>query len=275
MIMKTKLLLIPVLIALFVSCGPSKHIMYIEMRQPSKAGVDLAGKIVSVVYLETADTDASTFNRGMADGFAYTLEHEYGTGEGSIGVFTMPKEEGKNYSDRETMLDLLVDTDADVVFLLDEVKLGVLEAGSSSVIVPFTMKMYSFDGMDKSEQVKTFSGSSSARPDGFEAGTYLADSFKPQWRTEAYTLAYFDSEKWYKALDMAESYNWKAAIDQWITLLDTNDPLRRSCAEFNIAVACYMLGDYELAEQWLDRSDADNILPNMSDSFRKRLDSRK
>lgn len=275
MIMKTKLLLIPVLIALFVSCGPSKHIMYIEMRQPSKAGVDLAGKIVSVVYLETADTDASTFNRGMADGFAYTLEHEYGTGEGSIGVFTMPKEEGKNYSDRETMLDLLVDTDADVVFLLDEVKLGVLEAGSSSVIVPFTMKMYSFDGMDKSEQVKTFSGSSSARPDGFEAGTFLADSFKPQWRTEAYTLAYFDSEKWYKALDMAESYNWKAAIDQWITLLDTNDPLRRSCAEFNIAVACYMLGDYELAEQWLDRSDADNILPNMSDSFRKRLDSRK
>lgn len=275
MIMKTKLLLIPVLIALFVSCGPSKHIMYIEMRQPSKAGVDLAGKIVSVVYLETADTDASTFNRGMADGFAYTLEHEYGTGEGSIGVFTMPKEEGKNYSDRETMLDLLVDTDADVVFLLDEVKLGVLEAGSSSVIVPFTMKMYSFDGMDKSEQVKTFSGSSSARPDGFEAGTYLADSFKPQWRTEAYTLAYFDSEKWYKALDMAESYNWKAAIDQWITLLDTNDPLRRSCAEFNIAVACYMLGDYELAEQWLDRSDADNKLPNMSDSFRKRLDSRK
>ena len=127
----------------------------------------------------------------------------------------------------------------------------------------------------ESEQVKSFSGSSSAHPDGFEAGSKLADSFKMQWKTEAYTLAYFDNEKWYKALDHAESYNWKKAIDQWITLLDTNDPLRRSCAEFNIAVACYMMGDYALAEQWLDRSDADNKLPNMSDSFRKRLDSRK
>lgn len=275
MIMKARLLLLPVLIALLVSCGPSKHIMYVDMRQPSRAGVELAGKMVSVVYLETENADASTFNRGMADGFAYTLEQEYGTGEGSVGVFTIPKESGKDYSDRQTMIDLLVDTDADVVFLLDEVKLGPLEAGSSSVIVPFSMKMYCFDGMDKSEQVKTFSGSSSARPDGFEAGVYLADSFKPQWKTEAYTLAYFDNEKWYKALDKAESYNWKAAIDQWITLLDTNDPLRRSCAEFNIAVACYMLGDYALAEQWLDRSDADNKLPGMSDSFRKRLDSRK
>ena len=275
MIRKAKLLLLPALIAMLVSCGPSKHIMYIDMRQPSKAGVDLAGKVVSVVYLENEDGDASRFKRGMADGFAYTLETEYGTGEGSVGVYMMSQEPGKSYSDRASMIDLLIDTDADVVFLIDEVKLGALEADNTSVKVPFSIKMYSFDGMDKSEQVKSFSGSSSAHPDGFEAGAKLADSFKMQWKTEAYTLAYFDNEKWYKALDHAESYNWKKAIDQWITLLDTNDPLRRSCAEFNIAVACYMMGDYALAEQWLDRSDADNKLPNMSDSFRKRLDSRK
>jgi hypothetical protein len=123
--------------------------------------------------------------------------------------------------------------------------------------------------------VKKFSGSSTAGSDGFDAGVALADSFKTQWKTEAYSLAYFENEKWYKALDHAESYNWKAAMQQWFTLLDTNDPMRRSCAEFNIAVACYMLGDYDLAEQWLDRSDADNKLPNMSDSLRKRIALRK
>jgi hypothetical protein len=64
-------------------------------------------------------------------------------------------------------------------------------------------------------------------------------------------------------------------MDQWFKLLDSYDLMKRACAEYNIAVACYMLGDYALAEQWLDRSDADNKLPNMSDSFRKRLDSRK
>lgn len=259
----------------FVSCGPGKHVMHVDMRQPSKAGVDLAGKNVSVVFLENADDQANQFNNGMADGFAYTLEKDYGTGEGSIGVYRMPKDAGADYSSHEMMLDLLVDTDADLVFVLDEVVLGNREAGPSSIVVPFSMKMYCFDGMDKSEEVKSFSGSSRAAVDGWDAGVALAESFKGQWRTEAYSLAYFDNEKWYKALDKAEAYDWKGAIDQWFKLLDTNDLMRRACAEYNIAVACYMLGDYALAEQWLDRSDADNKLPNMSDSLRKRIASRK
>lgn len=275
MIMKARLLLFSVLIALLASCGPSKHIMHVDMRQPSKAGVDLAGKIVSVVFLESNDAKSNTFNSGMADGFAYTLENDYGTGEGSVGVFRMRKDEGKDYTSRESFLELLVDTGGDVVFLLDEVRLGAFEAGSSSIVVPFSMKMYCFDGMDKSETVKSFSGSSTAESDGFDAGVALAESFKAQWKTEAYSLAYFENEKWYKALDLAESYDWKAAMDQWFTLLDTQDPLRRSCAEYNIAVACYMLGDYALAEQWLDRSDVDNKLPNMSESLRKRIEMRK
>lgn len=272
--MKRILLLLSVALTI-VSCGPGKHIMHVEMRQPSRAGVDLVGKNVSVVFIENDDERATQFNNGMADGFAYTLEQEYGTGEGSIGVYSMRKENGADHSSREMMLDLLVDTDSDIVFLLDEVQLGAMEAAPSSVVVPFTMKMYCFDGMDESEQVKSFSGSSTARTDGWDAGVLLADSFKSQWKTEAYSLAYFDNEKWYKALDKAEAYDWKGAIDQWFKLLDTNDLLRRSCAEYNIAVACYMSGDYELAEQWLDRSDADNKLPNMSDSLRKRIASRK
>ena len=51
--MKSKFLSIAVVLCMLMSCGPSKHTMYIDMRQPSKAGVDLAGKNVSVVFLET------------------------------------------------------------------------------------------------------------------------------------------------------------------------------------------------------------------------------
>ena len=58
-----------------------------------------------------------------------------------------------------------------------------------------------------------------------------------------------------------------------MSLLDTNDLLKRSCAEFNISVACYMLGDYQLASDWLDQSDKDNKLP-LSDAMRKRIDAR-
>lgn len=63
-------------------------------------------------------------------------------------------------------------------------------------------------------------------------------------------------------------------MDIWMTFLDTNDPLKRSSAEYNIAVACYMLGDYALAKEWLELSDNDNRLP-LSDALHKRIDSRR
>lgn len=262
-------------LSLVCACGPGRHIMHVEMRYPSKAGVDLAGKISSVVYLETADAIASSFSSGMAATFASELEKDLGTGEGSVAVYKMRKNPGADYASRDSLLNLLVDTDADVVFLFDEVKLGEAEAAASGVKIPFTMDLYCFDGMDESEKVKSFRGTSMSHADGVDAGKTVAASFKTQWKTEPYSLAYYDSEKWYKALDKAEAYDWKGAIDQWFTLLDTNDLMRRSCAEYNIAVACYMLGDYALAAQWLDRSDADNMLPNFSEALRKRIEARK
>ena len=273
--MKKTLILFSLFMMLLVSCGPSKHVMHVDMRYPSKAGIDLGGKIPSVVFLETENATATAFNGGMAASFAASLERNLGMEEGSVGVYRMPKSQDIDYTDKSTLLDLLIDTDADVVFLFDETKLGQYEASATAVLVPFTMNLYCFDGMDKSEEVKYFTGSSRAYIDGSDAGITVAQSFKTQWKTEPYSLAYYDSEKWYTALDKAEAYDWKGAMDQWFKLLDTNDLMRRACAEYNIALACYMLGDYALAEQWLDRSDADNKLPNMSDSLRKRIDARK
>ena len=87
-------------------------------------------------------------------------------------------------------------------------------------------------------------------------------------------MVYFETEKWYKAMEYADALQWKPAIDIWLELLDTNDLLKRSCAAYNLALATYMLGDYDLALLWLDRSDADNRLP-MSETLRKRIDARK
>lgn len=236
--------------------------MHIDMRSPSKAGISLENKIVSVVYLEHEDMVASDFNKDMASGFASVLEQDLGTGEGSIGVYSMMRQPEIDYSSREELIRLLIDTDADVVFLFDMKE-------------PYQLKLYCYDGMDKTEKVKSFSGKANSFVHGKDAGQQVAGSFKSEWKAEPYTFLYYDSEKWYNALDKAESYDWKGAIDQWIALLKSNDVMKRASAEYNIAVACFMLGDYKLAEQWLDRSDADNKLPNMSDSLRKRIDSRK
>jgi hypothetical protein len=182
------------------------------MRYPSKSGLDLAGKVISVVYMENDDEKGNLFNESMADAFAYNLEKDYGTGEGSIGIYRMRSEEGVEYADFKHMLDLLVDTDADVVFLFDTLQLGpVLSDGTTQ----FAMSLYCLDGMDKDSQVHTYRGTSAAvlAEGGSKSGTTVSSSFKSQWKNEQYSLMYFDNEKWYKALDRAEAYDWKGAID--------------------------------------------------------------
>ena len=167
----------------------------------------------------------------------------------------------------------------------------------SRASMPYTMKLFCFDAMDQKEQVKTFGGTSVARPDvysdgrrtskelmdkamknvdkdGWNAGVLVAESFKSQWKHEQYSIVYFDSsDKWFEAMLKADQYDWKGAMDIWLDMLKTKDMMKRSCAEFNISVACYMLGDYNLASQWLDRSDEDNKLP-ISDAMRKRINQR-
>lgn len=294
------------------SCAPMKHAVHVEMRHPSKSGVDLAGKDVSVVYLETDNTVANAFSEGMADAFAYTLEQDYGTGEGSVGIYRMPMSPDGNYASKDSLFNILMDTGADVVFLFDTVRLGTIVIGGATAVasprsadstyvsrasMPYTMKLFCFDGMDQKEQVKIFGGTSVARPDiysdgkrtskelmdkamknidkdGWNAGVLVADSFKSQWKHEQYSIVYFDSnDKWFEAMLRADQYDWKGAMDIWLDMLKTKDMMKRSCAEFNISVACYMLGDYNLASQWLDRSDEDNKLP-ISDAMRKRIDQR-
>lgn len=296
---------------LAVSCGPIKHAIHVEMRHPSKAGVDLAGKVISVIYLENDDAVATGFNESMADGFAYSLEEDYGTGHGSIGIYRMRKMPGSNYASKDSLFNILMDTGADVVFLFDTVSLGNMTVGVPSKVaykadpdssfvtsssIPFTIKLYCFDGMNKDEVVQSFGGTSMARPEyysngkddgtiarhkslkalsaeGWEAGLEVAESFKSQWKHEQYSILYYDAPKWYDALEKAEQYDWIGAMNLWMQFLDTNDIMKRSSAAFNISVACYMMGDYQLAKEWLDLSDKENKLP-ISDAMRKRIDSR-
>ncbi len=306
-----KRLLIPALLMAAVSCGPSKHAIHVEMRHPSKTGIELAGKNVSVVYLENDDAVATEFNEYMADGFAYTLEQDYGTGNGSMGVYRMRKNPSGDYSSKDSLFNILMDTGADVVFLFDTVKFGNMSVGGPSKVsyaaapdssyissgsIPYTMRLYCFDAMNREEKVQAYGGTAVAAPEvysdgtddstvaslkaykalgaeGWAAGLKVAESFKSQWKHEQYSVVYFETENWYDALNKAEQYEWKAAMDVWMKLLDTNDPLKRSCAAYNMSVACYMLGDYYLASEWLDFSDTENKLP-LSEAMRKRINDR-
>lgn len=265
------------LCSLLVSaCGPSRHAVQVEMRYPSKSGIDLFGKVVSVVYVTDGNETGDTFNSSMAKGFAVELEKDYGTGEGSVGVYSL-QDRGGSYSQKDTLINLLMDTGCDVVFVFD--KVGVQGVGENTF--KFNIKLYCFDAMNKDEKVFSFIGndvvnvaSDDLSKEANNTGEIVAETFKSQWKHEQYSIVYYENEKWYDALLRAENYDWKGAMDIWMAQLSTNDLYKRSCAEYNIAVACYMLGDYDLATEWLDRSDQDNLLP-VSDAMRKRINTRK
>lgn len=308
-----KIPLLTALILLLAACGPSRHAIHVEMRYPSKSGIDFTGKNVSVVYLENDNESATSLAEGIASGLAYSMEADLGAEQGAVGTYMMRVVPGGNYSSRDTLMNLLLDTGSDVVFLIDTISTGLMTIGGATSVatssspdssyistgqLPFTMKLYCFDAMNKEEKVYSYSGSSVAVPFaysdgrqsaavirekalrslpevGFEAGLNVATTFRTQWKHEQYSVVYFDSStQWYKAMELADQYYWKEAMDIWLLLLDTNDLLRRSCASYNLAVASYMLGDYDLASEWLDLSDADNKLP-LSDGLRKRIEARR
>ena len=307
-----QILYIVALAFLAASCGPSRHSIHVEMRHPSKSGIEFASKNVAVVHMENDNRISNLLAEGIADGLAYSLEQDYGTGEGSVGIYRMRVTPGGVYSSKDTLMNLIIDTGADVVFLLDTLAVGDMTMGGPSAVaspssadssylstgnLPFKIGLYCFDAMNDSEKVYSFSGSSVAVPYaysdgkqsagtireraveslvelGFEAGMKISSNFKSQWRYEQYSVVYFDSPQWYKAMEYADRYQWKSAMDIWLGLLDTNDVLKSSSAAYNLALASYMLGDYDLASRWLDKSDKDSKLP-MSDSLRKRIDGRK
>ena len=81
------------------------------------------------MYVTDGNETGDAYNAAMAEGFAAELEKDYGTGEGSVGVYSL-QDFGGQYSQKDTLINLLMDTDCDVVFVYD--KVGVQGVGENT-----------------------------------------------------------------------------------------------------------------------------------------------
>ena len=309
--MKTSSCLASAILALVCgACMPQTFTMQLELRQPSLSGMDLGGKSIAVAYVDGRD---SVFSQALATGFAETLEKDYFGGEQAVSIYRMPEKPGADYSVRDTLLNLVLDSGDDVVFLFDlpvfgepvlgERRPSALDAPDSTQMVtariPYDLRLYAYDSMDKADTVRAFVGASSysrilfgsdrttenqwlrrlqeatgeTADRAVEAGVKSAARFKSVWKEEALTLYYYSSDAWMKAAEAAFHFRWEEAMNLWMSLLDNASEERRARLSYNLAVACYVQGDYDLAVRWLDLSDKDGKV-ELSDRLRRSLDRR-
>ena len=286
------------------SCDPQAFSMNVEMRYPSSSGMSIDGKSVAVVYLNEDSAKDSVFNECLANGFASAIEKNYFNGAEAVNLYKMPKVGGGVYSNADTLINLIVDTGCDIVFLFDAPEFGnvqIKEQKTSTsgtyypVSVPVAVKLYGFDSLSGSDTVRVWTGTRmlsanmeaslgrQAAADSLwnrigssaeNLGEVSARTFAPVWKEETYTFIYYESpEAWLAAAQYASDYKWNEAMKVWISLLDTNNPMKRSCAEYNIATACFLMGDNELALKWLNSSDEDYPI-SLSKTLRKRIQTR-
>ena len=286
------------------SCDPQAFSMNVEMRYPSSSGMSIDGKSVAVVYLNEDSAKDSVFNECLANGFASAIEKNYFNGAEAVNLYKMPKVGGGVYSNADTLINLIVDTGCDIVFLFDAPEFGnvqIKEQKTSTsgtyypVSVPVAIKLYGFDSLSGSDTVRVWTGTRmlsanmeaslgrQAAADSLwnrigssaeNLGEVSARTFAPVWKEETYTFIYYESpEPWLAAAQYASDYKWNEAMKVWISLLDTNNPMKRSCAEYNIATSCFLMGDNELALKWLNSSDEDYPI-SLSKTLRKRIQAR-
>ena len=289
------------------ACSPQTLTLNVDMRHPSKSGIDLGRKTMSVVYMDSAD---STFSNGVASSLARSLEEDYFAGREAIGVYKIPADSVS----LDLMHRLVIDTGDDVVFLLGpptfgEVSLSenvsrsapknVDSAFVAQAQIPYSARLFVYDSMDKQDRLQMFRGNSILRTQVYNngvtakdflkeqalknkdagadlVGRQISNRFVPTWKTEGYSLYYYDGwdEDWVLAATQAYEMNWKKAADIWMKKVNENSYTKRACACYNTALAFYMMGDLNLATKWLDRADQYGT-PSLSPGLRKRIETRK
>ena len=289
------------------ACSPQTLTLNVDMRHPSKSGIDLGRKTMSIVYMDSAD---STFSNGVASSLARTLEEDYFAGNEAIGVFKIPADSVS----LDLMHRLVIDTGDDVVFLLGPPSFGEVALAENVALkepksvdsafvaqaqIPYNAKLFVYDSMDKQDRLQVFRGNSILRTQVFNngvtatdylkeqalkvkdagadlVGRQMSNRFVPTWKTEGYTLYYFEGwdEDWIIAVNQAYQMNWQKAAEIWMKKVNDNSYTKRACACYNTALAFYMMGDLNLAIKWLDRADDYSSL-SLSPGLRKRIEARK
>ncbi len=273
---------------LAAACGPVINILEVDVKLPAKAPLEIMGKQMAVFipeYDSVLVTD-STLTRTFAESFAEKLAEVAGQPKGSVPLFSHKTDSLEpGFAELPAYAQqLAIETESDLVFLVDSVSIGSFDAldvaGDTEdfkrqlLFVPFRGRVRVYDA-SKIEYIrnfpvcdtvawelwvtrsrKTLTIPTTAFEDLKNASVYigqgLAEAFSDQWETQDRVIFTYEHPTWRKAFELAEAFEWEQARDIWMELLNSPDSGSISCAAFNLAVSCEMAGSIDLAIKWLD-----------------------
>ena len=268
-------------------CGvPQAMLFNVEVMTPKAFVLELDEQNTSVVATYDIHVKDSSAMARIASGAAAYLEEKNALEEGSVGAYTIPAEEYKGTEDKEYLEQLMMATGSGVLVILDGLNLdrftisrefnGMLGTGTF-VTMRGKVSMTVYDAIaDSTLFNKTVSDSlffkipyeeslSENSVKSFIAandtiimtafGQKLADHLCNNWVEEEWMLIDYPEESvWHNAYKDAMDFKWEEAIKAWMPMTEDKNGEKASYAAFNIAVACQMLGQTDLAIEWINYS---------------------
>ncbi len=278
--MKPRIIFIAFLLFGVISCSPIPYYLNVDMKKPSEHKVNLEQKSVAVVTAMEKGGKDSLLLSAIAFGTAEKFEEEMGLKKGVLPIFTTYSDE-LNVNDGVGLSIIAVDSNYDCLLVIDSLNVGsyFVRRGKTDmgvekdVMLPFEVKYRLFDLASFSFPVKvslsdtiisTIIGTNVSDIKAIakanqminelfkKIGVSIASTLFPQWEEQSRMVIYYNDKNWEKALRYARDFRWEEARDIWIEEANSPSPQKSACAAFNIALACEMLGEYELARKWLD-----------------------
>ena len=265
-------------------CGaPQAMLFNVDVLQPKKFTLAVDEQPVAVVATYKDKDADSTSSANLALGAARYIETGNALEEGSVGAFTIPEEEYTGAADKEYMEGLMMATGSGTLVIVKDIEMGDVEVSRTfdaisrmSIVgmLPVKAKMEVYDAIADttifSERIsdslnfhipleqdlsqKSISAFLSVNDSLIVSavGALLAKHISYQWIEEEWMLIDYPEETtWHNAYKDAMDFKWEEAIKAWIPMSEEQKPEKASYAAFNIAVACQMLGQTDLAIGWL------------------------
>ncbi|MDZ4059014.1 MAG: DUF6340 family protein [Bacteroidales bacterium] len=229
----------------------------------------------------------STQMSNMANSIASVVEKNLALDQGAVYVFNHFPVTDRSY-DMEYIQNLAFQSNSDIVVLLDTLHVAkpqVLNGNKSNLTrefqsnylyAPIRSVLNVYDGISadrlvRIDQTDTVYWEILSRVDVAESamrvraiqsmtnvsttlGSDIADLLFPSWRPKEKYLYYYETSSWRRAVDFANEFKWREAMDIWLEYSTHPDIQKAAVAAFNLAVACELTDRPELALEWVNRS---------------------